>query len=61
MDIRASNPTTAPTELRAACGCRFEPFSNEPQDDSGTLKLSAICVPHSHERTNRLEENKHDN
>ena len=51
--MRASNPTTRPTELRARCGCRFEPMLVE-DTDTGSLRQTAICIPHSEQRTRRL-------
>lgn len=51
--MKASNPTTHPTELRARCGCRFEPVLVEGKEE-GTLEQTAICVPHSVDRTSRL-------
>ena len=53
--VRFSNPTERPTELRARCGCRFEPYSEEPESDSGHLVLTYICVPHSQGRTRRIQ------
>ena len=53
--MKASNPTTNPTELRARCGCRFEPKLIEGEDE-GTLEQTAICVPHSAQRTVRIIE-----
>lgn len=45
-----------PTIVEAECGCRFKVVSRAPVFTQGVLQLESICVPHSQERTKRLEE-----